>query len=177
MSYDQVEGFPAIERADARILILGSAPSVESLRQQQYYAHPRNAFWPILTTILTGELTKLSYPESVALLQQQQIALWDVMCSCERPGSLDSAITPASIQTNNFERFFDQHPEIQALLFNGTKAEETYRKRVLPHLPAHYTQIQRHRLPSSSPAMAMLNQEQKLEQWKAVITQSGSYHP
>ena len=53
MSYDQVEGFPAIERADARILILGSAPSVESLRQQQYYAHPRNAFWPILTTILS----------------------------------------------------------------------------------------------------------------------------
>ncbi|HIJ22029.1 MAG: DNA-deoxyinosine glycosylase [Gammaproteobacteria bacterium] len=169
MNFDQVEGFPPIEQNDVQILILGSAPSVESLKQQQYYAHPRNSFWPIITTLLTGESQQLSYPERTELLKQHQVALWDVMKSCERPGSLDSAITAESIEANNFEQFFSNHPQINALFFNGSKAEETYRKQVLPNLPSLYTAIPQHRLPSTSPAMAMLNREQKLEQWRVIL--------
>lgn len=172
MNLDRVEGFPPIERGDARILILGSAPSVESLRQQQYYAHPRNSFWPILTTLLRGEALDLPYPERAELLLQHQIALWDVMRSCERPGSLDSAITPQSIQPNDFTRFFIEHPRIEAIFFNGGKAETVYRRQVLPTLSEIHSALPSHRLPSTSPAMAILNREQKLEQWRAVVTPS-----
>lgn len=166
---NRVKGFPPIARADARILILGSAPSVESLKQQQYYAHPRNAFWPILTTLLLGEAQRLPYPQYTPLLEQHQIALWDVMRSCERPGSLDSAINKNSIEPNDFEQLFIDHPKINALFFNGGKAEETYHRRVLPLLREPYRSIPDKRLPSTSPAMASLNRAQKLEQWRAIM--------
>ncbi len=165
----QVEGFPPIAREDARILILGSAPSVESLKQQQYYAHPRNSFWPILTTLLTGAMQNLPYNERAELLQQHRIALWDVMRSCERPGSLDSAIASDSIEANHFEHFFQQHSQIEKIFFNGGKAEAVYRKQVLPQLSPHCANLPQQRLPSTSPAMAMLNREQKLEQWRAIL--------
>lgn len=165
----QVEGFPPIAAPNARILILGSAPSVESLKQRQYYAHPRNSFWPILTTLLTGQAQSLPYPERAKLLRQHYISLWDVMKSCERTGSLDSSIAPTSIETNPFEAFFDTHREIQAIAFNGGKAEEIFHKRVLPRLPEWQQQLKRVRLPSTSPAMARLTQEQKLVQWRQIL--------
>ncbi len=177
MNYDRVEGFPPIARSDARILILGSAPSIESLRQQQYYAHPRNSFWPIMTTLLSGEALPLSYVERTTLLQQNQVALWDVMRSCERPGSLDSAIDGSSIEPNNFEQFFIEHSNINALFFNGGKAEEIYRKQVLPHLPEPFSAIPGQRLPSTSPAMATLKREQKLEQWRVILTKLNPFMP
>jgi TDG/mug DNA glycosylase family protein len=167
---DQVEGFPPIEREDARILILGSAPSVESLKQQQYYAHPRNSFWPILTTLLKGKEITLPYAERVELLRAHRIALWDVMRGCQRPGSLDSAIAPQSIEPNDFERFFLHHREITTLFFNGGKAEEVYRRRVLPRLPEPHSALRQQRLPSTSPAMAALSRGQKLEQWRAILS-------
>ncbi len=167
---DQVEGFPPIAREDARILILGSAPSAESLRQQQYYAHPRNQFWPILTALLLGKQTELTYSKRIQLLQQHRIALWDVMRSCQRTGSLDSAIAADSIKPNDFAQFFQQHPQIEQLFFNGGKAETVYHKQVLPHLPQCYATLTQQRLPSSSPAMAMLSAEQKLAQWHIIKT-------
>ncbi len=170
MNLDQVEGFPPIARPDAEILILGSAPSVESLRQQQYYAHPRNGFWPIMTELLTGEPQPLSYPERIHLLHQHKIALWDVMQSCRRPGSLDSAIDPQSIEPNPFEPFFDQHPAIRAIFFNGGKAEESYRRHALPQLPEPYSQLSQQRLPSTSPAMATLSRTEKLVQWRIILS-------
>ena len=169
MNFDQVEGFPPIEQQDAHILILGSAPSVASLQQQQYYAHPRNSFWPILTTLLVGEAVDLPYHERAALLQQHHIALWDVMSRCERPGSLDSAIAPQSITPNPFEAFLQAHPKIGAIFFNGGKAEEVYRKRVMPQLSPPHQALHQQRLPSTSPAMATMNREQKLTQWRTIL--------
>lgn len=169
MSTNLVEGFPPIARPDAEILILGSAPSVESLHHQQYYAHPRNSFWPILTRLLTGEEQALSYPKRAQLLQQHRIALWDVMKHCERPGSLDRAIDPTSIETNSFEPFFQHHPKIEKVFFNGGKAEEIYRKWVVPLLSTPYAALPQQRLPSTSPAMAMLTRDEKLMQWRAIL--------
>jgi double-stranded uracil-DNA glycosylase len=166
---DPVEGFPPIAASDARLLILGSAPSVESLKQQQYYAHPRNSFWSIVVSLLHPATEELGYNERTLLLQQNHIALWDVMRSCERPGSLDSAIVAGSIQTNPFNLFFTKHPEIQALFFNGAKAEETYRKRVLPDINNAHRNLKRFRLPSTSPAMATLNFAEKRGQWRLLL--------
>ncbi len=116
----------------------------------------------------------MDYPERADLLVQHRIALWDVMMHCERPGSLDSAISEASIETNPFHSFFKSHPKIRAILFNGSKAETTYRKRVLPTLPPRYTQLKMVRLPSTSPAMASLNRQQKLEQWRMALGRYGN---
>ena len=169
MNSDQVIGFPPIARGDARILILGSAPSVESLRQQQYYAHPRNSFWPILTTLLTGEEQTLPYLERAELLRQHQIALWDVMQYCQRSGSLDSAIDDNSIKANPFETFFQQHSKITTIFFNGGKAENSYRKQVLPTLSAPHIGLHQQRLPSTSPAMATLTRAEKVVAWRIIL--------
>lgn len=169
MSEHQVEGFPPIAQKDAHILILGSAPSVQSLQQQQYYAHPRNSFWPILTTLLLGETTSLPYPERVELLKQKNIALWDVMRSCERSGSLDSNIANHTIETNPFSHFFETHPKISALFFNGGKAETVYQRKVAPTLSPSHTSLPQYRLPSTSPAMAMLSREEKLAAWRKIL--------
>ncbi len=169
MNGERIEGFPPIEQDNAEILILGSAPSVESLRQQQYYAHHRNSFWPIMTELLTGEPSNLPYPKREGLLLKHRIALWDVMRSCDRPGSLDSAITPASIEINPFQQFFETHSDIRAIFFNGGKAEETYQRQVLLQLTEPYANLPQQRLPSTSPAMAILSRKQKLEQWQSAI--------
>lgn len=162
-----VRGFAPISRPDARILILGSMPSRQSLAQQQYYAHPRNAFWPILTMLLEIETT--TYDERAAQLTARGVAVWDVLQACYRSGSLDSAIDDRSVVTNDFPRFFREHPGVRNVYFNGGKAESLYRKHVLPVLAGATAGLPLRRLPSTSPAHAGMSLEAKLLAWRVVV--------
>lgn len=154
------------------MLILGSMPGEESLRRQQYYAHPRNAFWPVM-----GALFKFSPNESYAArtrhLILNHIALWDVLKKCKRDGSLDSSIDDASISVNNFKAFFRKNPGIRTVFFNGTRAEQEFNRRVKPHLPASCRHLEYIRLPSTSPAMASLPLKQKTARWAVIRLKTG----
>jgi len=160
-------GFPRSASNDARVLILGSMPSRKSLTAHQYYAHPQNAFWPIMAELLNFE-TGLEYTERLQQLHKHRVALWDVAHTCVRPGSLDSAIEMETVITNDFTGFFTEHPHIGVIFFNGRKAEELYNKLVLAKLPMEIRQIKQFLLPSTSPANAGLSRSQKLGIWKII---------
>nr|WP_286206613.1 DNA-deoxyinosine glycosylase [Thauera linaloolentis] len=158
--------FAPAARTDARVLVLGSMPGAASLAAAQYYAHPRNAFWPIMGALF-GAGPALPYAERLARLNAAGVALWDVIAACERSGSLDSAITPASIEANDFARLFRESPAIGHVFFNGTTAETSFRRHVLNRV-ALPSGLQFTRLPSTSPAHAALGPEAKLAAWQAV---------
>ncbi|PIP02602.1 MAG: DNA-deoxyinosine glycosylase [Zetaproteobacteria bacterium CG12_big_fil_rev_8_21_14_0_65_54_13] len=161
------QGFPYSAGPDATTLILGSMPGRKSLDEQQYYAHPRNAFWPIMGELL-GFSAELAYEERLALLRSNGIALWDVAHQCIRPGSLDSAIKLQSVVTNDFETFFDSHPQIRAVCFNGRKAADLYQRRVVHKLARAYANLPQYCLPSTSPAHAAISFDNKLAQWQQI---------
>lgn len=158
--------FPPIAGNDARILILGSMPGQASLEAHQYYAHPRNLFWPIMGE-LVGAHPALDYPERAQILIANGIALWDVLKSCTRPGSLDANIDKSSMVANDFKAFFAAHPQIKRVFFNGATAEHGFRRHVLPTLSIEGLAFRR--LPSTSPAHAALSYQQKLESWWRVV--------
>mgnify|MGYP003500424869 FL=1 len=160
-------GFPPLARADARLLILGSMPSRESLARQQYYAHPRNSFWPILTALL--DIDDDSYAQRTAQVVRRGIAIWDVLQACYRSGSLDSASDERSIVANDFPDFFRRHPQIRRVFFNGAKAESVYRRHVLPVLSGHAAGLPLQRLPSTSPAHAGVSLERKTAAWRVIM--------
>lgn len=165
-----VSCFPPLVSAGAKVLILGSLPGNMSLQRQEYYAHPRNAFWYIIRTLL-GLDDDLSYDERAKALMNHGIALWDVVATCQREGSLDSSIEGESIRVNDFKQFFRQYPEIRHVFFNGMKAEQEFRRRVLPSLGVNA--LQYCRLPSTSPAMASLSREAKRALWEDIVKKSG----
>lgn len=140
-------------------------PGAASLAAGQYYAHPRNHFWPIMARLF-GAGPELPYASRVRRLKSCGIAVWDVLESCIRPGSLDADIDEASIAVNDFARFFATHPRIERVFFNGAKAEAAYRRRVLPGLPAAASVLPAQRLPSTSPAHAALPFGAKLVAWE-----------
>jgi TDG/mug DNA glycosylase family protein len=162
-----VRSFPPISRPDAETLILGSMPGRESLARQQYYAHPRNAFWPIMSAIL--ELPECGYTERSRLLQDNRIAVWDVLMACVREGSLDANIEPGSIVANDFASFYARHPAIARVFFNGAKAESVYRRHVLPGLAGIAADLSLARLPSTSPAHAAMSLAQKKRAWSIIL--------
>jgi hypoxanthine-DNA glycosylase len=141
-------------------------PGQASLNAVEYYAHPRNLFWPIMGQLVGAE-PALAYAERCRILQASGIALWDVLKSCQRQGSLDTAIQPASIVTNDFAGFLASHSHISRVYFNGATAEQTFRKLVLPTLDAK--QLSFTRLPSTSPAHAAMSFAEKLERWGCVL--------
>ena len=155
-------GFPSIARKDACILILGSMPGVKSLQHQQYYAHPRNAFWSIMCDLLNADST-ISYAKRKRLLIDNRIALWDVLKSCEREGSLDANIKKDTIEANDFNIFFNKHNNIKAVFFNGGEAEKLFKRYILKELTNF--QLEYHRLPSTSPAHASMSIEDKRSKW------------
>jgi len=163
----EVCGFPPLCRPDARVLILGSMPGRESLARQKYYAHPRNSFWPIMTDLLA--LTVSDYQDLVEHVTGRGIAVWDVLKSCHRRGSLDSNIEDNSIVTNDFPGFYAQHPAVTRIFFNGAKAESVYRKHVLPDLQGQAAALGLQRLPSTSPAHAGMNFDQKKRAWQVIL--------
>lgn len=163
-----VISFPPIANPSARTLVLGSMPGVLSLQAQQYYAHPRNAFWPIMGSLYGFDIA-LPYTARVEKLKASGLALWDVLHSCSRNGSLDSAIEEGSRVPNDFAHFFAQHPHIRLVAFNGSEAEKSFNTYVLPKLSMR--DIGFVRLPSTSPAHAARSLAQKTEAWRAVLCQ------
>ena len=161
------ECFPPIVGKHPRTLVLGSLPGQKSLHMQQYYAHPQNAFWKIVLQLF-GEPSPQPYTRRVKVLTDHHIALWDVLAAAERPGSLDSAIVHASARANDFASFFRAHPQIRRVFFNGRKAEEMYRRFVLPGLGPDFEELRYECLPSTSPAHAGMTFARKLEHWARI---------
>ncbi len=153
-------GLPPIERGDARLLILGSLPGEISLNMQQYYAHPQNKFWRIISE-LVGEEMPTEYAQRCDMLIRHRIALWDVIHYAEREGSLDADIK--NPMPNDFDTFFAQHPDIRMIILNGGKAASLYRKH-FKHIGIATVQV-----PSTSPARANMNYEQKLSAWREAV--------
>ena len=162
-----LSGFPPSANKNARKLILGTMPGAASLEAGQYYAHPRNSFWPIMCR-LYGIAVELPYRRRLSALRAHRIALWNVIGVCSRRGSLDASIDEASIVPNDFAAFFAAHPRIIQVYFNGTKAEQAYRKFVLPQLPPRFNYIAYTRLPSTSPANAAWSPARKLAAWRKI---------
>jgi hypoxanthine-DNA glycosylase len=158
--------FPPLATTDARLLILGSMPGVASLQAQRYYAHPHNQFWPIMGALLDLD-PAMPYEARCACLTAAGIAVWDVLQSCERPGSLDADINASSVVPNDFAGFFAAHPQIHHVFFNGAAAETLFRRHVQPHLALNH--ITTGRLPSTSPAHAALRPAEKIALWRAAL--------
>ena len=158
--------FQPIVDNHAKILILGSMPGQASLAADQYYAHPRNAFWPIMAQLLQFN-PDVSYAEKITALKSSQIALWDVLRSCHRIGSLDSSIEADTQTINDFQSFFPEHREITHVFFNGGKAEACFKRYVLPE--DNLGLLRFTRLPSTSPANARLSFEDKCKIWHEMI--------
>jgi len=156
----QCVGFAPIAAPDARLLILGTLPSVASLRQAEYYAHPQNCFWWIMGH-LVGAAPDLPYSQRAQRLRQSGIALWDVCRAARRVGSSDANIQ--SPVPNDFPVFFADHPRIELICFNGQPAEKLFRRAVQPiSLPTRT-------LDSTSPANARISRMEKLARWRAAL--------
>lgn len=143
-------------------------PGVASLEAQRYYAHPRNAFWPIMAGLL-GFDVELPYPERLAALRAGGVALWDVLARCVRAGSLDSDIEPGSIEVHDFAGFLRRHAGVRAVLCNGGAAFQLFRRHALPTLTAFAGELSVDKLPSTSPANAAMRYERKAELWSQAL--------
>ena len=163
-----LHGLPPVAAPDAERLVLGSMPGTESLRRRQYYAHPRNHFWPIAGDLF-GASPALPYDDRLDALKRARVAVWDVLGACRRPGSLDSAIDPDSVRVNDFAGFFAAHPQVRLVAFNGAYAEAVFRTRVMLSAtppPSHVAFV---RLPSTSPANASIPYAEKLSRWAEAL--------
>ena len=158
------EGFPPVANADATRLILGSMPGKASLMANEYYAFNRNAFWKIMGN-LYGADPKMDYKNRLNILKSEQIALWDVVAAGHRPGSLDSSISGQGLVINDFNQFFQQHPNVTHVFFNGLKAASLFSKHVVKHLT---TTPDLSTLPSTSPAHAAMSFQSKLDAWSVI---------
>ena len=163
----KVRGFAPVLGAEPRILILGSMPGIASLEAQQYYAHSRNAFWPIMQAIFDIDVQQ-PYERRIAGLIEQRVALWDVLASCVRRGSLDSSIDQTTVQANDLSGLLSAEPSISAIFFNGQMAETVFKRHVLASFDGAQASLPRCRLPSTSPANASWSFERKLAAWRVV---------
>lgn len=158
----QVRSFNPIIDSASKVLILGSMPGVKSLEFQEYYAHPQNHFWKIIYSLFDTHY-ETKYDKRIGFLKSRGIALWDVLESCHRPGSADSDIKNEKL--NDFEALFKTYPNIKAILFNGTKAYETFRKNIGFN---GFNSITFKKLPSTSPAFTQ-KFERKLKEWSLIL--------
>lgn len=162
------ESFPPIIGTKPRALVLGSMPGKASLQAQQYYAHPRNLFWPFMQAIFHIDTTA-DYPQRCKALVGEGVAVWDVLQSCERASSLDADIIESSIVPNDFATLLSENASIQKIVFNGAKAQQAFKKYVVPALAGRLATIELIGLPSTSPANASIAREVKLAAWKAAL--------
>ena len=156
--------FPPIAAPDARVLVLGTMPSIASLAKRQYYGHPQNSFWPIMGRLF-GAGRELPYDQRQRILRERGVAVWDVLRECYREGSLDSDIQIESESHNDFATFFRRHPQIGSVFFNGQKSESLFSRHVLPTIADLDRKFRYVRLPSTSPAHAGRSFEEKLAAW------------
>lgn len=157
-------GLPPVIGRHARLLVLGSFPGEASLRACQYYAHPRNQFWPLMGALLGADLCAVPYTERLAALLERGVGLWDVYASCRREGSLDQAIEDA--EWNDFEGLRRRAPALQHVAHNGGESA-----RATKRLQALGFSVWR--LPSTSPANASWSFERKREAWQAAFRAAG----
>jgi hypoxanthine-DNA glycosylase len=155
---------PPVLREDTRLLILGSFPGAASLAARQYYAHPRNQFWPILGRMLGNPLPEQPYEDRIRCLLNHRIGLWDVYASCFREGSLDSAIRDAV--PNDLAILRQRAPGLRLVIHNGAESARRMREILELEIPAV-------RLPSTSPANARMNLEAKLALWREALATAG----
>ena len=156
-------GFAPLKPARANVLIVGSLPGAASLAAGQYYAHPRNAFWPVMAAVY-GFDASAAYATRCRCMLAAGVMLWDVLGAAKRPGSLDAAIDTNSMQLNNFGFLLAPENTVQAVLCNGGKAYELFMRRVFrAGMPPVY------KLPSTSPAYAAMRFEEKLQQWRSCL--------
>lgn len=166
LSMTRVHSFEPIEHKNAEVLILGSMPGQLSLTAGQYYAHPRNVFWRITSELLHFDAAS-AYDVRVQALKSARIALWDVLQSCTREGSLDAMIENDTLTANDFQTFFRKHKKIKYVFFNGATAEACYRRHVLRDVD--FGSISYVRLPSTSPAHASMSFARKLAAWQVIL--------
>lgn len=164
----QLHGLFPVAAGDARVLVLGSMPGARSLSDQQYYAHPRNAFWPIMG-VLTGTDPSRDYDQRLEDLQSAGVALWDVVGQCRRRGSLDSRIEPDSVRPNDIAGLVARCPSLRGIAFNGQAAARLFARHVLPGLDARAAAIERVDLPSTSPAHASMSLARKTQLWHQAL--------
>ena len=155
-----LHGLPPVVAATTRLLVLGSFPGVASLKAGQYYAHPRNQFWPILSALWNVDLKALPYAERLQHMLARGLGLWDVYASCQREGSLDSAIVQPQI--NDLAGLRQRSPQLQAVAHNGAESARAMRHTLLLNLAAY-------KLPSTSPANASWSLDRKLAAWRHVF--------
>lgn len=160
MTLPILRSFPPSAAGDARVLILGSMPGRESLRLRQYYAHPGNAFWRIMGD-LVGFDPALPYGERLERLRDGGVALWDVIATCRREGSLDSRIRDAA--PNDLPRLLGRCPSIRLVACNGAASYDAL-AHFFPALPVRAV-----RLPSTSPAAATLTYADKARAWREAL--------
>lgn len=153
-------GLAPVLNVNTKTLILGSFPGRASLQAAQYYAHPRNQFWPLMSDVLAEDLRNLPYDARLQRLLAHGIGLWDVIAACERQGSLDSAIRQA--QANDFDLLHQACPRLERVCFNGKTSG-----RFAPIFEA--AGFQALVLPSSSPANMQFSFAEKLEIWRRIV--------
>jgi len=162
----RLQGLLPLVTAHTRMLVLGSFPSVASLARQQYYAHPQNAFWRLLQALwpVSPMPGADHYQKRVAWMLDKGLGLWDVYASCEREGSLDSAIRAP--QTNDLAGLLRSCPKLRLIAHNGGESFRHARVTRALGLPVY-------RLPSTSPANASWSFERKLAAWREVVAAAG----
>jgi hypoxanthine-DNA glycosylase len=157
-------GLAPVVFADTRLVVLGSFPGAASLAAQQYYGHPRNQFWPILSALWGVDLLPLPYTQRLAALRGHGVGLWDVYGACRRAGSLDSAIRDA--QANDLAALLVHAPGLHAVAHNGGESARAMQRSAALGVAVA-------RLPSTSPANASWSFERKLAAWRAVFSAHG----
>ncbi|WP_140628494.1 DNA-deoxyinosine glycosylase [Methylibium rhizosphaerae] len=164
MKAPPLSGLAPVIGPATRLVVLGSFPSEASLAAQQYYAHPRNHFWPILGALWQVDLRQLPYAERIELVRERGLGIWDVYASCRREGSLDSAIEDAL--PNDLASLLLRAPRLAAIAHNGGESARSMRVTRALGLAVH-------RLPSTSPANASWSFERKLAAWREVFALYG----
>ncbi|QQV04399.1 DNA-deoxyinosine glycosylase [Chryseobacterium sp. FDAARGOS 1104] len=157
---NRISSFPPIINANSKILILGSIPGLKSLEKQQYYGHPQNKFWKIIFHLFNEDFTE-DYIQRINILKKHHIALWDVIDSCERKGSLDSEIK--NEEANQIPELLQKYPNIQAIFCNGGKSYKNLQKMLGKNSIVPF-----YLLPSTSP-LHTISFEKKLEEWKKIL--------
>lgn len=160
----RLQGLPPVIAPHTRLIVLGSFPSVASLAAGQYYANPRNQFWPILSTLWGADLRARPYAERLDEVRRRGLGIWDVYATCKREGSLDSAIEDAEF--NDLASLRERAPQLVAIAHNGGESARAMRHTLALGVPVL-------RLPSTSPANASWSFERKLAAWRDVFERCG----
>ena len=161
------DGFPPIVGRDPRVLILGSLPSRASVEKHEYYGHSRNAFWPIMGELFGAE-PALDYETRTSIIAGRGVAVWDVLASSVRPGSLDADIDVATATPNNVDGFLADYPAVSLVCFNGQAAAKLHARLLARAGENRSNTVEYQTLPSTSPAYAAMSFDEKLAHWRIV---------